>query len=167
MKMIPLRHTNGHNNTHLEPNTPLSSSSTVLSLFCSSFSRSLASASSCQEETDSYYIITLHTLVHTDLFSASAWVGVLRGGEHSPRGEVTCIACGLPLVLPAICAKQRSEYKWTAHLRALQWWLLAESWDLMSAKEQPTRGVSRMGTILCITPKVKEERACCQAALTQ
>lgn len=37
---------------HLEPKTPLSSSSTVLSLFCSSFSRSLASASSCHREKD-------------------------------------------------------------------------------------------------------------------
>lgn len=78
-----------HSYAHLEPNTPLSSSSTVLSLFCSSFSRSLASASSCQWKTDSYYIITVHTVAPhwLDLWiSASTGVGVSAGwGEGGRR----------------------------------------------------------------------------------
>lgn len=53
---VTLKHLNAHRrvltNAHLEPKTPLSSSSTVLSLFCSSFSRSLASASSCHRKKD-------------------------------------------------------------------------------------------------------------------
>lgn len=71
-----------HSYAHLEPNTPLSSSSTVLSLFCSSFSRSLASASSCQWKTDSYYIITVHTVSPTltrPLNLCLGWGGGLSG----------------------------------------------------------------------------------------
>lgn len=137
-----------HSYAHLEPNTPLSSSSTVLSLFCSSFSRSLASASSCQWKTDSYYIITVHTVAPhwLDLWiSSSTWVGVSagwgEGGDDRYRG-VTCFAGGLPLVLPAICAERRSEYKWAAHLRELRRWLLAASWDTVSAKKQLAAGLS-------------------------
>lgn len=86
----PHRHMEvSHSYAHLEPNTPLSSSSTVLSLFCSSFSRSLASASSCQWKTDSYYIITVHTVAPhwLDLWiSASTGVGVSAGwGEGGRR----------------------------------------------------------------------------------
>lgn len=67
--------------THLEPNTPLSSSSTVLSLFCSSFRRSLASASSCKKpQAPKMFALTVENYV--TLKDPSTAADLLLGREH-------------------------------------------------------------------------------------
>lgn len=106
-----------HSNAHLEPKTPLSSSSTVLSLFCSSFSRSLASASSCQKAEKVVTTLLLHSTKTDwlDLWISVFWVVGRGGGVEScsrHRGA-TCLAGGLRLILPAICVECNPEYKWT------------------------------------------------------
>lgn len=103
----------GHNHSHLEPKTPLSSSSTVLSLFCSSFSRSLASASSCQRQKKMVTPLLLHSTnrLTKPLNLCFLGLGCESGGTH--RG-VTCLVGGLRLILPATCVERYPEYKRSA-----------------------------------------------------
>lgn len=111
-----------HSNAHLEPKTPLSSSSTVLSLFCSSFSRSLASASSCQKAEKVVTTLLLHStktpltrpLNPCFLGCGEGWGWRGWGVESCSRHRgATCLAGGLRLILPAICVERYPEYKWT------------------------------------------------------
>lgn len=103
-----------HSNAHLEPKTPLSSSSTVLSLFCSSFSRSLASASSCQKAEKVVTTLLLHSTNRLtrplNLCFSGLWVRLESCSRHK---GATCLAGGLRLILPAICVERYPEYKWT------------------------------------------------------
>lgn len=100
------------NNAHLEPKTPLSSSSTVLSLFCSSFSRSLASASSCQRQKKVVTTLLPHApqTDWLDLWICFLGCGCESCGKHK---GATWLAGGLRLILPVICVERCPQYKWS------------------------------------------------------
>lgn len=101
--------THSHSNAHLDPNTPLSSSNTVLSLFCSSLSRSLASASSCQRKTESYSITRLPLLGHADYLNWGGGVGEYRHegrqpGRWWPPTHSACHLCHTTLEYKSLSA---------------------------------------------------------------